>query len=199
VVATLSPWRSWVQIPSRVLVSQVVERQTRQVQNLVPTGHEGSSPSLATFFFRGRLTAGRRALNPQVLARLQPPELGCPGGETDIMALSEGAGPGSIPGRGTDLDPWGVVEARRPAKAEVMQVRFLPGILWPNPKRQRDPAVNRGRVGSTPTGHPELRCSSDGKSVPLKPGRPLARTQPPELVLPRSSVGSSDPLLTGRS
>src|SRR5262245_56625646 len=27
-----------------------------------------------------------------------------------------------------------------------------------------------------------LRCSSDGKSVRLKSGRPLARTQPPELV-----------------
>ena len=54
-------------------------------------------------FFRGRLTVGRQALNLQALARLQPPEL--------------------------DRCPWSVVDARRSAKAEVMQVRFLPGIL----------------------------------------------------------------------
>jgi hypothetical protein len=69
------------------------------VSKAVAFGREGSSPSLATFF-RGRLRAGRRALTPLVLVRPQPPELVCPGGETDIMAPSEGAGPGSIPGRG---------------------------------------------------------------------------------------------------
>src|SRR5215831_8855957 len=57
--------------------------------------------------FRGRLTAGRRALTPQVLARLQPPEL--------------------------VRYPRSVAEARRPAKAEVMQVRLLPGILCTSP------------------------------------------------------------------
>jgi hypothetical protein len=34
--------------PTQDTDSQVVERQTRQAQNLVPTGHEGSIPSLAT-------------------------------------------------------------------------------------------------------------------------------------------------------
>ena len=37
-----------------------------------------------------------------------------------------------------------------------LQVRLLPGMLWPNPKRLRGPAVNRDRVGSTPTGHLEF-------------------------------------------
>jgi hypothetical protein len=62
---------------------QVVEWQTRGPQKAVPTGREGSSPSLVT---RG------------------------PGGETEIMAPSEGAGPGSTPGRGTASDGgYGVV------------------------------------------------------------------------------------------
>jgi hypothetical protein len=59
--------------PSSFQISQVVEWKTRCPQKAVPTRREGSSPSLATFF-RGRLTAGRRALTPQVLAQLQPPE-----------------------------------------------------------------------------------------------------------------------------
>jgi hypothetical protein len=49
VAAGLSSRRSRVRIPPRILtIGQVVERQTRQVENLVPTGREGSSPSLAT-------------------------------------------------------------------------------------------------------------------------------------------------------
>lgn len=40
-------------------------------------------------------------------------------------------------------------------RRRFMQVRLLPGMLWPNPKWLRDPAVNRRCVGSTPTGHPE--------------------------------------------
>jgi hypothetical protein len=34
--------------PTQGTDGQVVERQTRQVQSLVPTGREGSSPSLVT-------------------------------------------------------------------------------------------------------------------------------------------------------
>src|SRR5262245_62739759 len=43
--------------------------------------------------------------------------------------------------------------SRGPAKAEFL-VRFQVGALRPNPKRLRDPAVNRGCAGSTPAGHP---------------------------------------------
>jgi hypothetical protein len=79
----------------------VAEPVDAAVSKAVAFGREGSSPSLATF--RGRSMGGRRALNSLMLVRPQPPELVCPGGETDIMAPSEGAGPGSIPGRGTDI------------------------------------------------------------------------------------------------
>ena len=41
----------------------MVEWQTRSAQNAVPTGREGSTPSLVTDSFRGRLTVGRQALN----------------------------------------------------------------------------------------------------------------------------------------
>jgi hypothetical protein len=63
--------------------------------------------------------------------------------------------------RRSRIHPRGVADARRPAKAEVMLVQLQPGMLWPNPKWQRDPAVNRGCVGSTPTGHP----ASDARRV----------------------------------
>ena len=43
--------------------------------------------------------------------------------------------------------------SRGSAKSEFL-VRFQVEALWPNPKRLRDPAVNREGVGSTPTGHP---------------------------------------------
>ena len=49
--------------------------QTRGPQKAVPTGREGSTPSLATDPFRGRSRAGQRALNAPMLVRLQPPEL----------------------------------------------------------------------------------------------------------------------------
>src|SRR5439155_12631157 len=108
-------------------------------------------------FFRGRLTVGRRALNPQALARLQPPELvgECPWSVLERTVVSEAARPGSTPGRDTGSyfpGVWWTHAAVR--KRRLMQVRFLPGKLWPNPKRQRSPAVNRVGVGSTPTGHP---------------------------------------------
>src|SRR5690349_2796848 len=107
---------------------QVVEWQTRGPQEAVPTGREGSTPSLVT-------------------------DGCCPGGETDIMALSERAGPGSIPGRGTVNASMVKGTSHGPAKAEFL-VRIQVEALWPNSKRQRDPAVNRGCAGSTPAGHP---------------------------------------------
>lgn len=51
----------------------------------------------------------------------------CPGGEKDIMAPSEGAGPGSTPGRGTDGCPRSVPAARDRAKVEG-EARLLTGI-----------------------------------------------------------------------
>ena len=63
--------------------------------------------------------AGLRTLKPRVLVRLQPPELAaCGVAVTRCYAAS-----------GKMKYPRGVAEARRPAKAEVMQVRLLPGIL----------------------------------------------------------------------
>src|SRR5690348_11269858 len=40
-----------------------------------PPRREGSSPSLVTAYFRGRLTVGRRTLTPPMLVRSQPPDL----------------------------------------------------------------------------------------------------------------------------
>src|SRR5262245_27036193 len=56
----------------------------------------------------------------------------CPGGERDIMAPSEGAGPGSTPGRGTERCPRSVPAARDRAKVEG-EVRLLTGILAARP------------------------------------------------------------------
>src|SRR5260370_40949874 len=79
-------------------------------------GREGSSLSLVTDSFRGRLMVGPRALNPLTLVRSQPPELVCKW-------------------------PRGVPVARDPAKVEG-EVRLLTGILqvgsvhgWPGPRR----------------------------------------------------------------
>lgn len=220
---------------SRRGYSQVVEWQTRSSQKAVPTGREGSSPSLATFrpsgemadaavsraaaqrregsspssatAFRGRLTAGRRTLNPQVLARLQPPEL-----DASMVKRNHG----SLRRSRSRFESWsryipGVWRKHAAVRRRRLQVRLLPGILWPNPKRQRDPAVNRACVGSTPTGHPEspalldrpstalvrrtvwvrvpplalrLRCSSKVEH-PAEAGRVLVRLQPPELTTRR--------------
>src|SRR5271169_2499911 len=89
------------------------------------------------------------------------------------MAPSEGAGPGSIPGRGTVRASLVKGTSRGPAKAEFL-VRFQVGALWPNSKRQRDPAVNRGCAGSTPAGHPLVPMELDGTS-PLSPGSATER------------------------
>src|SRR5262245_33330785 len=110
--------------------------------------------------FRGRLTAGRRALDPPVLVRLQPPEL-CLGGETDPSRL----GPNEqvqVRLLAGVLTIASVVKrtSRGSAKSEVL-VRLRAEALWPNPKRQREPALNRRRVGSTPTGHPNTPAMPD--------------------------------------
>lgn len=128
-------------------------------------GQRGSKP-LRAASFRGRLTAGRRALNPPVLVRLQPPEL-----HTSVVK------------RRTRLPPKEQVQvrilagvltnasvvkrtSRGSAKSEVL-VRLRAEALWPNPKWLRDPAVNRGCVGSTPTGHPKT------PAMPDRPGTAL--------------------------
>src|SRR5690349_13839393 len=60
--------------------------------------------------------------------------------------------------------------SRGPPKSAFL-VRFQVEALWPNPKRQRDPAVTRRSVGSTPTGHPDsFRCSSVVEHLPEEEG-----------------------------
>ena len=86
-------------------LGQVVEWQTRGPQKAVPTGREGSTPSLATDPFRGRLTVGQRALNPPMLVRTQPP---------DLCALVV---------KGTSWLP----------PKEQVQVRVLAGVFFKNP------------------------------------------------------------------
>ena len=106
------------------------------------------------------------------------------------MAPSEGAGPGSIPGRGTVLASMVKGTSRGPAKAEFL-VRFQVGALWPNPKRLRDPAVNRGCAGSTPAGHPDVPVQLDRSSTPPVKGRVRVRVPPLALdrFLARPSAG----------
>ena len=72
--------------------------------------------------------------------------------------------------------------SRGSAKAEFL-VRVQVGALWPNSKRQRDPAVNRGYAGSTPAGHPLVPVQLDGTSTPPVKGR--VRVRVPPLALAR--------------
>jgi hypothetical protein len=72
--------------------------------------------------------------------------------------------------------------SRGPAKAEFL-VRFQVGALWPNPKRLRDPAVNRGCAGSTPAGHLMVPVQLDRPSTPLVKGRKWVRVPPLALDL----------------
>ncbi len=103
---------------------QVVEWQTRQAQNLVPTRREGSSPSLVT---------------------------DCLGGETEIMAPSEGAGPGSIPGRGAEKCRSN--EANRPVERLMTDV---PGVWRKHAALRRRRSCRfdscRGYCGRTQSG-----------------------------------------------
>src|SRR5262249_6277400 len=67
---------------------------------------EGSTPSPSALQVPVAERPRRRSSKPNRRVRLPPGTLndaGGPGGETDIMAPSEGAGPGSTPGRGTDV------------------------------------------------------------------------------------------------
>ena len=120
----------------------MVEWQTRRPQKAVPTGREGASPSLATSF-RGRLN-GRTAVSETVDAGSTPaPGTLCPDGETDIMALSERAGPGSI---------------------------FLVGVLTdiPGVWRKQPPCDGGGHAGSTPAGDTaRLPALLDGSGTAL--------------------------------
>src|SRR5262249_34886968 len=99
-----------------------------------------------------------------MLVRPQPPDLAYPGGEAEITRFSEDRSPGSTPGQGTADASMVKRTSRGSAKSEFL-VQIQVEALWPNPKRQRDPAVNRGCVGSTPTGHPAIcRRSSTGRA-----------------------------------
>jgi hypothetical protein len=110
------------------LVAQPAERDSLKVEV------QGSTPCGATGRLMGVSSNGKTV-------GLHPADEGstpstvhcsCPGGEADITRLSEGRGPGSTPGRGTDGCPRGVPAARDRAKVEG-EVRLLTGILWPNP------------------------------------------------------------------
>src|ERR1700757_4373601 len=88
------------------------------------------------------------------------------------------------------VPPWSLVLAsmvkgtsRGPGKAEFL-VRFQVGALWPNSKRQRDPAVNRGCAGSTPAGHPLVPVQLDSARTHLVKG--AVRVRAPPLALDRS-------------
>src|SRR5262249_54289636 len=76
------------------------------------------------------------------------------------------------------------------AEAEFL-VRVQVGALWPNSKRQRDPAVIRGCAGSTPAGHPVVPVQVNGTSTPFVKGRVRVRVPPLafDLLLARPSGG----------
>ena len=59
--------------------------------------------------------------------------------------------------------PRSVPAARDRAKVEN-EVRFLTGILWPNPKGQRDTAVNRGLWVRLPPATLQCRRCSTGRA-----------------------------------
>jgi hypothetical protein len=192
----------WVRSPPGPLLRSWACRLTGKTVGLHPAD-EGSTPSTVHCSHLARWWNGRHAL----LRRPCPPwregsspslvtGSRCPGGERDIMAPSEGAGPGSIPGRGTVVASMVKGRSRGSAKAEFL-VRVQVGALWPNSKRQRDPAVNRGCAGSTPAGHPRGPVQLDGTSTPLLKGS--VRVRVPPLVLdypwarPSAGDGGSEP------
>src|SRR5262249_18185557 len=83
-----------------------------------------------------------------------------PGGEEAITRLSEGRGPGSIPGRGTAEAerPRGVPVARDPAKVEA-EVRLLTRILSGDRANGEPPALGAGHNGVR---FPDLRLTPAG-------------------------------------
>ena len=72
-------------------------------------------------WWNGRHAVLRRPCPPGVRVQVPPWSLDgcCPGGERDIMAPSEGAGPGSTPGRGTDRCFDGERDITRPCEGRV--------------------------------------------------------------------------------
>jgi hypothetical protein len=178
----------------------------------------GSTPTWATDeygpfdFWRGRrlLTPARGDRNPYGL-------LPIPGSSNGRTAGSEPAGVGSTPTPGTRnasvvkrthhgsvltsrsrFDSWpgycptaSVVKrtSRGSAKSEVL-VRLRAEALWPNPKRQREPAVNRLCVGSTPTGHPNTPAMLDRPGTALVTRTKWVRVPP--LALTDSGVAQSE-------
>jgi hypothetical protein len=93
---------SWVRLPPFPLdglVAQLAESPalTRQVVGSIPTGATGSMIDKGVLLGEQLASkTGAEGSTPSILAEC------CPDGETDITRLSEGRGPGSTPGRGTD-------------------------------------------------------------------------------------------------
>lgn len=112
-----------------------------------------------------------------MLVRFQPPELlqnasvvkrtsrDSPKVEVQVRFLVEALGRLATEQRPRITIIPGVWRRHAALRRRRLQVRLLPGILWPNPKRLRDPAVNRGCVGSTPTGHPERGARGEGRGA----------------------------------
>lgn len=71
------------------------------------TGKAGSTPAGHSEYPGGPARSGRHSLKVKIVGSnpIQGTviESCCPGGEMEIIAPSEGAGPGSIPGRGTEI------------------------------------------------------------------------------------------------
>ena len=110
------------------LVAQLAEQDSLKVEV------QGSTPCGATGRLMGVSSNGKTVgLHPANEGSTPSTvHCSCPGGEKDIMAPSEGAGPGSTPGRGTDGCPRSVPAARDRAKVEG-EVRLLTGILAARP------------------------------------------------------------------
>ena len=110
------------------LVAQLAEQDSLKVEV------QGSTPCGATGRWMGVSPNGKTVgLHPANEGSTPSTvHCSCPGGERDIMAPSEGAGPGSTPGRGTDSCPRSVPAARDRAKVDG-EVRLLTGILATRP------------------------------------------------------------------
>src|SRR5262249_54388019 len=83
-----------------------------EIENGSALGHGQGVEQADTRSSEGRAHRGVRVQVPPWLLD------DCPGGETEIMAPSEGAGPGSTPGRGTDSGP--PTTGTGPLKSQVL-------------------------------------------------------------------------------
>ena len=110
------------------LVAQPAEQDSLkvEVQGSTPCGATGSILGVSSNGKTVGLHPANEGSTPSTVHYF------CPGSERDIMAPSEGAGPGSTPGRGTDGCPRSVPAARDRAKVEG-EVRLLTGILAARP------------------------------------------------------------------